>query len=272
MLSSREKYRQFVSGAGVQYIAVRNGIVAMENDRIYAVASILFDYVKSPSLRHVRDPHSIHKLAKEIVQAVDRAGSIWEKWEGQREELAKAARPCWIPIEDLRAFLNRLPGPVLTSTDVAQRLRTFNEEPYSPYPNDELKAGCLAFYESEKAQGTELPAIIGALQDYIEREEEQLRLEREQTYRRNQDEEKMRRQQRFLAGADCGWTQIDKSEVFYCRRNGRAYRVVRAKDKRWNLCRIKIPEDAGVLLGTYQGRREASKALEKIAYEPESQW
>ena len=47
----------------------------MENDRIYAVAPKLFDYVKSPSLRHIRDPHSIQKLAKEIVQAVDRAGS-----------------------------------------------------------------------------------------------------------------------------------------------------------------------------------------------------
>jgi len=31
-------------------------------------------------------------------------------------------------------------------------------------------------------------------------------------------------------------------------------------------------EDVGVLLGTYQGRREASKALEKIAYEPEPHW
>jgi hypothetical protein len=31
-------------------------------------------------------------------------------------------------------------------------------------------------------------------------------------------------------------------------------------------------EDAGVLLGTYQGRRKASKALDKIAYEPEPQW
>src|SRR5471030_1681232 len=99
-------------------------------DRIYAVASKLFDYAKSPSLRHIRDPHSIHKLAKEIAQAVDRASSVWEKWEGPREELAKAAAPCLIPPEDLKAFLNRLPGPVLTSTDVAQRLRAFNEEPY----------------------------------------------------------------------------------------------------------------------------------------------
>jgi hypothetical protein len=63
----------------------------MENDRLYAVASKLADYVKSPSLWHIRDPHSLHKLAKAIVQAVDRASSIWGKWEGPREELAKAA-------------------------------------------------------------------------------------------------------------------------------------------------------------------------------------
>jgi hypothetical protein len=244
----------------------------MENDHIYAVASKLFDYVKSPSLRHIRDPHSIQKLAKEIVQAVDRNSSVWEKWEGPREKLAKAAAPCWIPTEDLRAFLNRLPGPILTSTDVAQRLRAFNEEPYSSYPKDDLKTGCLVLYEAEKAQGTELPAIIGALQEHIELEEERLRREQQETYRRHQEAERIRLQQRFLAGADGGWTQIERSEAFYCRRNGRAFRVVRTKDKRWNLHRIKTAEDAGVLLGTYQGRREASKALEKIAYEPEPQW
>ena len=57
---------------------------------------------------------------------------------------------------------------------MVQRLRAFYEEPYSSYPNEELKAGCLALYEAEKAQGTELPAIIGALQEYIELEEERL--------------------------------------------------------------------------------------------------
>jgi integrase len=32
------------------------------------------------------------------------------------------------------------------------------------------------------------------------------------------------------------------------------------------------PEDTGAVLGTYQGRRDANKALEKIAYGPEPQW
>jgi hypothetical protein len=130
----------------------------------------------------------------------------------------------------------------------------------------------LAKAGSRTGSETELPAIIGALQEHIELEEDRLRREREETYRRHQEEERIRLQQRFLAGADCGWTQIEKSEAFYCRRNGRAFRTARAKDRRWNLYRVTTVEDAGVLLGTYQGRREASKALEKIAYQPEPHW
>jgi hypothetical protein len=40
---------------------------------------------------------------------------------------------------------------------VAQRLRVIWEEPWEKYPNEDLKVGCLALYEAEKAQGTELP-------------------------------------------------------------------------------------------------------------------
>jgi hypothetical protein len=138
----------------------------MHADRQYAVASILFEYVKSPSLRHLRDPHSVHRLAREIVKALDGASSAWKKWETQREEVVKAAAPCWIPVEDIQAFLNSLPGPSLTKTDVEQRLRAIWEEPYASYPNDDLKDGCVALYQSEKAQGTEMRAIIGALQEH----------------------------------------------------------------------------------------------------------
>jgi hypothetical protein len=127
----------------------------MNADRHYAVASLLFDYVKSPSLRHLRDPHSVHKLARDIVIANDRASSVWGKWEAEREEIAKAAAPYWIPTEDLRAFLNNLPGPPLTKTDVEQRLRAIWEEPHETYPKDALKDGCQALYHSERAQGTD---------------------------------------------------------------------------------------------------------------------
>ena len=50
----------------------------MNADRHYAVASILFDYVKSLSLRHLRDPQSVHKVSREIVKALDGASSAWK--------------------------------------------------------------------------------------------------------------------------------------------------------------------------------------------------
>jgi hypothetical protein len=177
----------------------------MDGERQYAVVSILTDYVRSPSLRHLRDPHSLQKVAKEIVRAIDRASSVWAKWDGPREQIARSAAPCWIPMGDLLAFLNRLPGPALTRTDVAQRLQAIYEEPYEHFPNDDVKDGCLALYEAEKAQGTEMPAIIGAIQEFIEVEEDRLSREREENHRRHEQEEKARLHERFMAGADSGW-------------------------------------------------------------------
>lgn len=243
----------------------------MNPDRLYAVASILFDYVKSPSLRHMRDPNSVHKVSRDIVRALDGASSVWKKWESQREEVVQAAAPCWIPVEELQAFLNTLPGPPLTKTDVEQRLRAIWEEPHTNYPKDALKDGCIALYQSEKADGTEMRAIIGVLQEHIEREEDRLRHEQEQSYRRWREEERIKLEQRFLSGADCGWTQIEKSDAFYCRRNGRSFCITQGKDKRWTLYRGEEIGDKGDLLGTYQGRGDANKALKKIAYATESQ-
>ncbi|MHC2519004.1 hypothetical protein ACVMHW_004886 [Bradyrhizobium diazoefficiens] len=95
----------------------------MDSDRVYTVSSKLSDYVQSPSLRHIRDSRNIHRLAREIVESLDHASSVWQKWDGPREQLMKAAAPCWIPLEDLRTLLNQLPGPTLTATDVAHHPR-----------------------------------------------------------------------------------------------------------------------------------------------------
>ena len=84
-----------------------------DDQRIWAVKELLFDYVRSPSLRHIRDPHSLTKLAADIVKRVDQGNSIWRKWDGQREVLIKSAVRCWIPLEDMRDFLNAMPGPLL---------------------------------------------------------------------------------------------------------------------------------------------------------------
>lgn len=242
-----------------------------EDERIWAVKYHLIDYVKSPSLRHIRDPHSLHKLAQEIVRQLDRSNSIWKKWDGQREVLLKSALNCWIPIEDLRDFLNQMPGPPLTTTDVAQRLRAFEDEDHYSYPNEKLQPGCLTLYEKEKSEGTELPAVIGLLRDHVEREEERLRVEQQERYQKSREEDRITREQRLLSGADCKWTQFQKSPHWYCRANGRTYRLSPTEDKKWNLYRVNSVsnDEKGVLVGKYQGRGDATKVVADVAYKPE---
>jgi hypothetical protein len=115
-------------------------------------------------------------------------------------------------------------------------------------------------------------AIIGALREHIEFEEDRLSREREEARLRYQAEERLRAQQLFMAGADCGWTKLDGLDGLFCRRNGRTFKTVRSKDKRWSLFRVTGPEDESVILGAYRGRGDANKAIEKIAYAPEPQW
>ena len=242
-----------------------------DDDRIYVVQRLIAEHVKSPALRHIRDPYTLGKLAKEIVRSLDHRGSRWRKWDDQREALLKSACLCWIPIEDLRGYLNEMPGANLTATDVAQRLREFQEEPYSGnYPNEELKPSCLTLYEEEKAAGTELPAIIGCLQEHVDREDERLRLERASERQRFIEEEKLALERRFLSGADCKWTPVRGSKPVYCRMNGRTYRLSPTADKMWQLHRIASLDDAdGKLVGKYRTRGDATKALAQVAYQAE---
>jgi len=246
-----------------------------EDERIGAVKEVLFDYVKSPSLRHIRDPHSLSRLAQEIVRRIDRGNSIWRKWDGQREVLLKSALPCWIPVEDLRDFLNRMPGPLLTTTDVAQRLRALGEEDNYEYAKEGLQPGCVALYEKQRADGTELPAIIGLLRDYVEREEDRLRVEQQGRYQQWRDQDRKAREQRLLSGADCKWTQLQNSAHWYCRANGRTYRLSPTKDKMWHLYRVNSTSEdvkVGALIGKYQRRGDATKVVAEMAYVPEPRW
>jgi len=245
-----------------------------EDERVWAVKGLLFDYVKSPSLRHIRDPHSVTRLAQEIVRRIDQGNSIWRKWDGQREILLKSALGCWVPTDDLWHFLNHMPGPPLTRTDVAQRLKAFEEEDFYSYPKEELQAGCLVVYGREKADGTELPAIIGLLREHIEREEERLHTEQRAEYQRQREEDRLAREQRLLSGADCKWTQLKNSQHWYCRANGRTYRLSPTKDKMWSLCRVTSvsDEEQGAVIGKYRQRGDATKVIAKMAYEPEPRW
>lgn len=46
-----------------------------EDERVWAVRQLLSDYVKSPSLKHIRDPYAVGRLAPEIVRRLDRDSS-----------------------------------------------------------------------------------------------------------------------------------------------------------------------------------------------------
>ena len=114
-----------------------------QDDRQYRICRLLSEYVRSPSLRHLRDPHSLQRLASDILKEVASANPIWIKWSQDREALARPAAYCWIPPEDLRDHLNDMAGPKLTLTDVVQRLRAFNEELYEPYPDEDQRTPAL---------------------------------------------------------------------------------------------------------------------------------
>ena len=244
----------------------------MDDERISLVARMISEHVASPSLRHIRDPAIIGRLAREIVEATQRSGVLWIKWTGPRETVIKAAATVWLPIDDLVSFLNSLPGPRLTRTDVEQRLRAIWEEPYASYPNSAVTDVCRARYAAESAAGTEFIAIVGALAELVEHEEERLCQEREEQCRQAREAERARSLGRFNAGADIGWTSLGQPGVVFSRRNGRLFRGEQGADRRWRLSRVADTADAGKLIGTYLTRRDMTKAVEKIAYEPEPRW
>lgn len=238
-------------------------------DRVSVVRRLLFEYVHRPSLKHIREPHAISKLAAEVIHKLDHGSSAWRKWDAPREELVKAAAPCWIPMADLTDHLNEMPGPYLTGTDVAQRMRAFQDSDVAACPNDRLREGCLELFAREKAEGTELPAIVGAIQEFIQKGETCLKAEQEAHYKAAQEAKRRELEERFLAGADCKWTPIEGSKAVFCRTNGRAYRLAPTRDGVWELYRVERVGDQGVHIGRYRHRSDATAAVSKVAYSPD---
>lgn len=144
----------------------------MSSDQVQALKKLILDHVSSPSVRHIRDPIVVHRLAEEFVaNFFDRRDPLWQQWGEQREQLLRVAARSFVPLADLTDRLNELAGPKMTRTDVQQRLGALLEESYFSYPDERLRDGCLEFYEAEKAKGTEFTAITYALRDYVDEEE-----------------------------------------------------------------------------------------------------
>lgn len=144
------------------------------------------------------------------------------------------------------------------------------EEDRWTWAREELRDGCVEIYHRERAKGAELPTIIGMLREHVENEEKRLRDEQEERWRQTREEERQRREGRLLSGADCGWT-LPNSPNWLCRTNGRAYRLSPTKDRMWDLARVESVADhePGRWIGKYRYRRDATKIVARIAYEPE---
>lgn len=241
------------------------------DQRTSTVQHLLADYVRSPSLRHIREPRSLAKLALEIVTKLDQDSSLWKKWEGPREALLASALDCWIPNADLLDFLNSLPGKPLTMTDLEQRMRHQIEVEYIASPEPVLQVECLEIYQAEKSAGTEMPAIIGRLSQYVASQWKRLEDKRRQAEANRLEEARMARERRLLSYGDCPWTRIKGSKFFYCRKNGRVFQLKPNSDKSWNMYRVAAVDDieVGEMIGRYRSRADANKVLEKAAYEPE---
>jgi len=180
----------------------------------------------------MREERSLAKLALEIVTKLDQDSSVWKKWEGPRDKILGAAIECRMPTADMLDFLNSLPGPALRMTDLEQRMKSMIEEEYLGDPEPKLEAECLAIYQAEKAAGTEMPAIIGRLSDYIGAQWQRLRDQKRAEDARRSEEARLERERRLLSYADCPWTQIKGSRFVYCRKNGRVFQLKPNSDKR----------------------------------------
>jgi len=235
-------------------------------DQADIVRRLLFDHVQSPSLKHIRDGHVVSRLAAEIVTKLNQKNSAWLKWDSERERLVISAAPCWVPLSALTQHLNAMPGPQLTQTDVAQRMRDLQERDLTDYPRDELRDSCEGLFLREETEGTEFPAIVGALQEHIEVESQRLQAEREARYRAQQEEQRLALERRYLSGADCKWTPLSGSKQLYCRLNGRGYRLSPLVDGSFEVSRINQPDDKGTPVGRYKRRGDATKALTVIAF------
>lgn len=189
-----------------------------EDERLWKIRQHLYSFTRSPSLKHVRDPYFLNKLATDILKAVDRNTGPWVKWEGTREVVLKSAAFTSIPVEDLRDYLNELPGPKLTTTDVAERRRAICEADYTTYPDDALESACLDIYREERELGTEMIAIISRLEAFVEDEYHRRQQEAERMRIERIAQEKQAAREWLLSGADCKWTQLAPPNLLFCRK------------------------------------------------------
>lgn len=191
------------------------------------------------------------------------SSSLWRKWGPERNELLNLAKLSWIPVDDLRDALNALQGEPLTAVDVEQRLKLTWEED-TERPREDFRDGCLAIYLAEKAQGTELLAILGAIDDYVceaYRRESALSHERAM---RELEEKRTEEEQTLISGVDCNWVRLRTSEDWFRREQGRLFRLAKVRCSDWELSELEHLDAPGKVVGRFRSRRLAREATMEI--------
>jgi hypothetical protein len=247
-----------------------------EDERLHEIVRLLHQYSARPPLKFPTDAE-IPKLARRLFDTINGPMSLWTKWGKDREEIVNRAVDVWVPLNDLREALNKLPGEHLTPTDVEQRIHTLRYEHggYPRGPDEELKEGSFAAYAEEKAKGTEFIAILGWLEEWTWGADERLRRKREEERRQRIEQEKRNAEARLRSGADCPWTAAADLADLYCRKNARLFRL-KTLDKgesplapKFEVVEVKFFEDKrGVSIGRYRTHSDASKAILEVAYKP----
>ena len=156
-------------------------------------------------------------------------------------------------------------------TDLEQRMRHLIEVEYIASPEPDLQAECLEISQAEKSAGTEMPAIIGRLSEYVAAQWQRLQDARHKEEENRLEAARLERERRLLSYGDCPWTQIKGSKCSYCRKNGRVFQLKPYSDKSWNVYRVFAVDDkeAGEMIGRYWTRADANKVVAKAAHEPE---
>lgn len=194
--------------------------------------------------------------------------------------MANRAVDVWVPLDDLREALNRLPGEHLTQVDAEQRIKALRYEGigYPRGPDEELKEDSFAAYYQEKERGTEFIAILGWLEGWTWGAEEVLQRKHEEERRKRIEEDRRIAEARLRSGADCPWTAAVGLADLYCRKNGRLFRLKPLEkgglplSPKFEVVEIKSFEDRrGTVIGRYRTRTDASKAVSEVAYKPEWQ-
>ena len=80
-----------------------------DQERLYEIIQLLHQYSARPPLKFPTDAE-IPKIARMILNVADGPRTLWQKWGDDREEIISRAAEVWVPIDDLREALNRLPG------------------------------------------------------------------------------------------------------------------------------------------------------------------